>query len=130
MITSEPAIVFQAGSGFGNPFEALFPGIEEDEPLTRTLTSEAYKNSANRISTGTWECDPCEWSRMEMGARAEFFHVLSGSIIIQQDGGEPMEAPAGTSVYSPPFWSGQWRVPERLTKVFFSVDLPNAQPQS
>jgi uncharacterized cupin superfamily protein len=74
----------------------------------------------SRVSTGVWTCEPCDWARMEMGERAEFFHILEGAMILHEDGKEPIEAGPGSSVFSPPGWKGSWRVPQRLVKTFVS----------
>ncbi|MFJ4519107.1 prolyl oligopeptidase family serine peptidase [Streptomyces sp. NPDC088816] len=120
---AEPVVVFRPDAAFGVPTEHTIPGDVPGLPATWTATTAAYTNAATRVSTGVWECERCEWNRMEMGARGEFFYVLSGSIVIRPDGGEPVEARAGSAVYSPPYWTGHFRVPERLTKVYFSVGM-------
>ncbi|MGW6770189.1 cupin domain-containing protein [Streptomyces sp. NPDC055037] len=70
--------------------------------------------------TGIWRCEPCDWAPMEIGRRAEFFQVLEGSMVLCEEGGEPVEATPGMSVFTPPGWTGTWRVPSRLRKVFVS----------
>lgn len=85
-----------------------------------------YMAADRQIVSGVWICDPCDWARMEMGARCEFFHVLEGAITLQEDGCDPVEVSAGMSVVSPAGWTGRWRVTRRLRKVFmsFHCDAP------
>lgn len=128
---AEPVVVFRPDTAFGTPTEHLIPGDVPGLPATWMATTEAYRNAAAQVSTGVWECDPCDWYRMEMGARGEFFYVLRGSMIIRPDGGDSIEVRAGSAVYSPPHWTGHFRVPERLTKVYFSVGMtPSHSPDN
>jgi uncharacterized cupin superfamily protein len=100
-----------------NPNQSV-PGKTQADPGLVYSTTILDRSADGRIMTGVWTCEPCGWARMEMGDRGEFFHVLEGSMIIQEDGGEPIEASPGTSVYAPPGWMGSWRVPSRLVKSF------------
>ena len=93
--------------------------------LPRNLTTTYFENALERTDCGVWQCEPCDWHPMDMGARAEFFYVTEGAIVLREADGTVLEAPVGTAVYSPPGWSGQWRVPKRLTKVYISFFPPD-----
>lgn len=109
-LRSDPALAIHSsipGKGVGQA------GFE----CSQTVVAE---DPDKRISTGVWTCEPCDWARMEMGERAEFFHIQEGVMILHEDGGAPIEAGPGSSVYSPPGWKGSWRVTLPLKKTFVS----------
>lgn len=124
MSNSTPKVVLFNGLNIELSPNQSIPGSTEAEPGLVCSTTILNRSADGRIMTGVWTCEPCDWARMEMGDRGEFFHVLEGSMIIQEDGGEPIEASPGTSVYAPPGWSGNWRVPSRLVKSFVTF-FPN-----
>jgi uncharacterized cupin superfamily protein len=66
--------------------------------------------------TGIWECaaGPSHWT-LETN---EFVHVLSGSMTVTADGGEPVELGAGDTILFPLGWSGTWEIHERLRKLY------------
>jgi uncharacterized cupin superfamily protein len=99
----------------------VIPGNPADGGRTVECGTTVLSESADgRTVTGLWRCEPCDWMPMDMGDRAEFFHVLEGSMILREADGEPIEALPGMTVFSPPGWVGTWRVPSRLRKVFVS----------
>ncbi|WP_030904997.1 prolyl oligopeptidase family serine peptidase [Streptomyces sp. NRRL F-5126] len=129
------AVVFRADTADVRATGSMMPGQASGDAggLPPNSTTTHFENAAERTDAGVWQCEPCEWQSMDMGARAEFFHVTEGTIVLREQDGTVLEAPAGTSVYSPPGWSGQWRVPHRLTKVyvsFFPTRRGLGQPQA
>lgn len=66
--------------------------------------------------SGIWECTagPSRWV-LETN---EFVHVLSGSMTITPDGGEPEFVGSGTTVFIPRGWSGNWEIHETLRKLY------------
>lgn len=118
MSNSTPKVVLFNGLNIELSPNQSIPGKSASEPALVCSATILDRSADGRVMTGVWTCEPCGWARMEMGDRGEFFHVLEGSMIIQEDGGEPMEASPGTSVYAPPGWRGNWRVPSRLVKSF------------
>lgn len=132
MNASNPKVVIFNGLNIELSPNQTIPGRTEAQPGLICSTTILHRADDGRIMTGVWTCEPCGWARLDMGDRGEFFHVLEGSMIIQEDGGEPIEASPGTSVYAPPGWSGSWRVPSRLVKSFvtFFTNEKNASTSS
>lgn len=124
MNSSNPKVVLFKGLEIELSPNQSIPGKTESDPGVVCSATILDRSADGRVMSGVWTCEPCGWARMEMGDRAEFFHVLEGSMIIQEDGGVPMEATPGTSVYAPPGWKGNWRVPSRLVKSFVTF-FPN-----
>lgn len=70
----------------------------------------------NGAESGIWECTagPSRWV-LETN---EFVHVLSGSMTITPDSGEPEFVGPGTTVFIPRGWSGTWEIHETLRKLY------------
>jgi uncharacterized cupin superfamily protein len=70
----------------------------------------------NGAESGIWECTagPSRWV-LETN---EFVHVLSGSMTITADGGEPEFVGPGTTVFIPRGWRGNWEIHETLRKLY------------
>ena len=70
----------------------------------------------NGAESGIWECTagPSRW----ILETHEFLHVLSGSMTITPDGGEPEFVGPGDALFVPGGWSGNWEIHETLRKVF------------
>lgn len=68
------------------------------------------------IAAGVWECTPGP-SRWALETN-EFVHVLSGSMTVTADGGEPVLVGPGDTVFVPRGWSGTWDLHETLRKVY------------
>ncbi len=100
----------------------MIPGASSGQADIECGTTPIQESSDGRIITGVWRCEPCDWAPMEFGDRGEFFQVLEGSMVIQEDGKEPVEAGPGVSVYTPPGWKGRWKVPSTLRKSFVSFE--------
>jgi uncharacterized cupin superfamily protein len=95
-------------------------GPPSAEPLTSDIMTRSYvpfSSLDGKVLCGTWECEPGA-SRWEFLERGEFIHVLSGSMTVASDGGEPVTLTAGTSAVFPLGWTGTWTVHETLRKVF------------
>ena len=84
-----------------------------DPQVTRALI--AFEDE--RVTMGSWECEP-GLSRWEFTTRGEFIHVLSGSMTVTEDGGEPTKLTAGSTAIFPLGWKGSWEIHETLRKVF------------
>jgi uncharacterized protein len=65
---------------------------------------------------GIWECTagPSHW----LLERNEFVHVLSGTMTVTPDGGEPAKVNAGDTLVFPKGWSGSWQIHETLRKLY------------
>lgn len=75
-----------------------------------------WKDEAAGAESGIWECTagPSRWV-LETN---EFVHVVSGSMTITPDGGEPELVGPGTTVFIPRGWSGNWEIHETLRKLY------------
>jgi len=93
-------------------------GQPSAEPLTGEILTRAQVFLDNEtVTAGTWECEPGT-SRWEFTTRGEVIYVLTGRMIVHEDGGEPVELTAGSSCIFPIGWKGVWTVVETLRKVF------------
>jgi uncharacterized cupin superfamily protein len=71
---------------------------------------------ADGAEAGIWECTegPSRWV-LETN---EFVHVLSGSMTMTPDDGEPTHIGPGDTVFVPRGWSGTWHLHETLRKLY------------
>ena len=76
-----------------------------------------FATDDRRLISGIWECEPGR-SRWEFDTRGEIIHVVSGTMTVTEDDGEPLELTAGTTAFVPIGWRGEWLVTETLRKVF------------
>jgi uncharacterized cupin superfamily protein len=120
---AEQVVVFDGATVEGEEIVQVIPGVGEQAEV-ECGTTVLSRSDDGRITVGIWRCEPTDgWLPMEMGARGEYFQVLEGSMVLREQGGEPVEAGPGMSVYSPPGWVGEWRVPDRLRKTFVSIEI-------
>lgn len=120
------AVVFRADAPELPTEATAMPGGAGGDGLPWNVSTSYAQYALERTDCGVWQCEPCDWHPMDMGERAEFFYVTEGAIVLREADGSVLEAPVGTAVYSPPGWVGQWRVPERLTKVYVSFFPPKS----
>lgn len=92
------------------------PCPEATGPQMDTRGAYLFKDDENGIDTGIWECTagPSRWV-LETN---EFLHVLSGSMTITADGGQPEFVGPGDAVFVPRGWAGNWQIHETLRKVY------------
>ncbi|WP_028924624.1 cupin domain-containing protein [Pseudonocardia acaciae] len=89
--------------------------IEPAEILTRNKILHISEDK--KVIWGQWECAPGA-SRWEYDNRQEIVYVLSGSMTVQEDGGEPVKLEPGASAVFPVGWRGTWTVHETFRKVY------------
>jgi len=65
---------------------------------------------------GIWECTPGP-SRWTLQTH-EFVQILSGSMTVTPDGGQPADISAGDSAVFPRGWSGTWQIHETIRKAY------------
>lgn len=87
----------------------------EGEVLVRGRVE--FTNEDRTIISGVWESDTGT-SRWEFTTRGEIIHLLSGRMIVQRDGEEPVELTAGTAAFFPIGWTGVWNVIEPVRKFY------------
>lgn len=68
------------------------------------------------METGIWQCTagPSRWT-LETN---ELVHIVSGSMTVTRDGGEPVEVAAGDIAMFEKGWTGTWEIHETLRKVY------------
>lgn len=112
------------------PTAALPKGASEPSPegvpRPAYATTIKYENEDKSVIVGIWECDTCEWLPHSLGDRAEFFHVVAGSMVVRGADGDETTLTEGMSYFAGPGWTGEFRVPSRLTKSFCNF-RPHAQ---
>lgn len=89
--------------------------IEPAEILKRSRI--LHMSEDKTIWFGDWECEPGS-SRWEFTNRQEIILVTSGSMTVQEDGGEPVKLTAGCRAVFPLGWRGTWTVHETLRKEY------------
>ena len=90
------------------------------QPLSGEITVRGkveFVNDDRTIVSGIWESDPGR-SRWEFLTRGEIVHILSGRMIVHEDGGEPAELTAGSAAFFPIGWTGEWSVVEPVRKFY------------
>ncbi|MBM7517094.1 cupin domain-containing protein [Nocardioides nitrophenolicus] len=113
-LTFPPADLFQGAldeSLLGPPSAVVLEG----EIAVRSAVP--FTSDDARVLSGVWEAEPgC--SRWEFLDRGEVILVLSGRMVVTQDGGEPVVLTAGTAAVFPIGWVGTWEITERIRKFF------------
>lgn len=78
------------------------------------------RDPASGTEVGVWACTPGGWpvkSRID----TEIAHILSGRVVITDDGGERHELGPGDAIVLPVGWSGRWDVLEDTRKLYTLV---------
>ncbi|MGH8964131.1 MAG: cupin domain-containing protein [Actinomycetes bacterium] len=89
--------------------------IEPAEILTRL--DILHVSEDKKVNLGHWECEPGT-SRWEYDNRQEIIQVISGSMTVQEDGGEPVKLGPGDNAVFPVGWKGTWTVHETFRKIY------------
>ena len=96
--------------------------LEDWGPLAEA-TGEPMQTSGHTLWTGengaeagVWQCTPgpSHWV-LETN---EFVHVISGSMTVTPEGGEPFDVGPGGTFVVPVGWVGDWLIHETLRKVY------------
>jgi uncharacterized protein len=66
------------------------------------------------IYAGIWQATPGKWRVVY--DEWEYFHILEGYSILQEDGGEPRHLRAGDRMILRPGFKGSWEVVETTSK--------------
>ena len=69
------------------------------------------------VYSGSWESEPGT-SRWEFTTTGEVITVVSGSMTVEEDGGEAVKLTTGDTAYFPIGWKGVWTVHEKLRKIY------------
>ncbi|MEV7009847.1 cupin domain-containing protein [Streptosporangium sp. NPDC051022] len=84
-------------------------------------TLQVWEGKGGSVSTGVWECTPGVFGAVR-DDHHEICVLLSGSVTVTPDGGEPALLSAGDLLVMPQGWSGTWEVHETVRKVYVVVD--------
>jgi hypothetical protein len=94
----------------------LAEATEEGTPMsTRGLTIWSAPDSSG-AEAGIWECTagPSYWRQEQ----TEVIYVLSGSLTVTPDGGQPATLGPGDVAIFPRGWRGPWELHETVRKVY------------
>ena len=90
--------------------------LEEATGPEMTTSGITIWSDESGSETGIWQCTagPSHWT-LETN---EFVNILSGSMTVTPDGGDPVEIGPGDTVLFPIGWSGTWEIHETLRKLY------------
>jgi uncharacterized cupin superfamily protein len=96
--------------------------LEDWGPLDEA-TGEEMQTSGTTLWTGegdaeagVWECTPGP-SRWKLETN-EFVHILSGSMTVTPDGGQPLDIGPGDTAVFPLGWTGTWQIHDTIRKLY------------
>lgn len=73
--------------------------------------------SADSLDVGVWEATPGSFTAFRDNYH-EVCQILSGSVTITSEGGDPVRVGAGDTVVMPAGWKGLWEVHETIRKTY------------
>ncbi|AWI85902.1 cupin (plasmid) [Alloyangia pacifica] len=100
------------------PPKVSFPVPERlisGDPAFKTWAQDESRDGT--VLTGVWEATPGETHSIK-GTTFEFCHILSGSIEIEETGGDIHRLGAGDSFVMKPGFVGVWRTLETVRKIY------------
>lgn len=95
--------------------------MRDDGADIATTSPEVFSGTASSLDVGIWETDPGR-SRWEFTDSGKVISVISGRMIVKEDGNEPIDIEPGDLVIFPVGWQGFWEVTEPLKKVYVIVE--------
>lgn len=88
--------------------------VVEGDPQCRNWRHYLAEKDGVTTSSGLWESTQGVFAfRFE---HWEFFHVISGVVVVTPEGGEPMTLRAGDAMVMEPGFTGRWQVVETMLK--------------
>lgn len=88
--------------------------VVEGDPQCRNWRHYLAEGGGVTTSSGLWESTQGVFAfRFE---HWEFFHVISGMVVVTPEGGEPMTLRAGDAMVMEPGFTGRWQVVETMLK--------------
>lgn len=111
---------------------SAFPGLADMDlgPMAPKPTSfeggqrEAaralFTSPDGRVEIGVWECTPGRF-RADRSESSEFCHFLEGLVEMTHADGRTERFGPGDAFNLPLGWKGEWRVIERVRKVYVAV---------
>jgi uncharacterized cupin superfamily protein len=85
---------------------------EQEEASVALFTSPD-----GRVEIGVWECTEGRFTA-DRSASSEFCHFISGKIEMTHADGRKVQLGAGDAIALPLGWKGEWRVIERVRKLY------------
>ncbi len=103
--------------GVGLPFWGNLEGenVIEGEPVESG--HNYFTDSSGRLTAGVWECTPCT-SLIERYPVDEFCYILSGTVVITDDGGDAETFRAGDCFVIAKGTKCTWHMPETTRKYY------------
>lgn len=98
--------------------KALPERLLEGDPTYRTWDLDSVDDG--RIRAGLWEATPGR-TRSIKGISWEWCTILSGVVVITEDGGEPRRFGAGDTFVMKPGFVGTWETVETVRKLWVIV---------
>lgn len=74
-------------------------------------------HDGGRVEIGVWECTPGRFTA-DRSASAEFCHFIFGRVEMTHADGSRVLLGAGDAINLPIGWKGEWRVIERVRKLY------------
>jgi uncharacterized cupin superfamily protein len=106
-----------------NPGEPKHSKPAPDRLISGDPSYRTWENAAagqTGIRTGIWEATPGV-TRSIKGGTWEFCTILSGVVLLTEDGGETRRFTAGDTFVMRPDFVGTWETVETVRKVFVAV---------
>ena len=85
-------------------------------------SKELWGSADGRIKVGVWECTIGQFTA-DRSAIAEYCHIISGSALVENDGGQTVrKLKAGDLLVLPKGWQGKWTITEHIRKLYILSD--------
>ena len=85
-------------------------------------SKELWGSVDGRIKVGVWECTIGQFTA-DRSAIAEYCHIISGSALVENDGGQTVrKIKAGDLLVLPKGWKGKWTITEHMRKLYILSD--------
>ncbi len=103
--------------GVGLPFWGNLEGenVIEGEPVETGFNY--FTDVSGQLTAGVWECTPCT-SLIDSYPVDEFCYILSGTVVITDDGGDAETFCAGDGFVIPKGTKCTWHMPETTRKYY------------
>lgn len=101
----------------------LEPRVMTSTALTPDLAAASQDLWTNGSGTrvGFWDCQPGAFKHQCVGF-TEICQILTGTVVVEEDGGATITLTAGDALVMPSGWHGTWRVTEYVRKLFVVIN--------
>jgi hypothetical protein len=108
-------------SGFhalaNTPLEAFVAKPTSFEGDQQEASLALFTSTDGKVEIGVWECTPGRFTA-DRSTSSEFCHFISGRIEMTHADGNKVQLGAGDAIALPLGWKGEWRVIERVRKLY------------